>query len=57
MKPQFLNTPEAWTRASRSGQSRIDYACPLQIKRAERSDRWLLVLFVVVCGAMLLGAI
>jgi hypothetical protein len=53
----FTESPEAWMRASRTGQSRIDYACPVQRQRAAKSDRTLLVLFIFACGAMLLGVI
>ena len=53
----YTENPEAWDRASRTGQSRIDYASPVQIRRQRREDRVLLVLFLIACALLALGAI
>ena len=53
----YTENPEAWDRASRSSQTRIDYACPMQIRRQNRDDRAMLVLVVIVCALLALGAI
>ena len=45
----FLDTPEAWTRASRTSQSRAEAACAVEVHKRDAHARWDVVM-VVVCA-------
>jgi len=58
MKPEFLTSPAAWTRAPRTGQSTVDAACAVELTRKQHMD-WedRLVLRASVLAAIALAII
>ncbi len=55
LRRPYSESPMAWNVAARTAESRIDYACPIQRQRDAKSDRTLLVLFVIALLALLMG--
>ena len=51
-RPDFLTTPEAWTRASRTTTDRAAYGCAIersqQLKRQGLLADWLVIVVAVV---------
>lgn len=54
MKPAFLNTPEAWTRASRGSMSAAEYGSPITIygRRASRGDKAVVLVALLALAAL-----
>lgn len=38
MKRDFLTSPAAWMNAARTGTTRVDYACGVQVFRTQRTS-------------------
>ncbi len=57
MKPLFLDRPDAWTRTPRTGRSRIDQACAVQIHTDPTHWQDRLVLWACVAALVALAVI
>jgi len=51
MKPEFLTSPAAWTRAPRTSQSAVDAACAIQRQRETGYPLAWWVAMILICVA------
>lgn len=51
MKPPFLTSPGAYTRTPRTDQSRIEYACAVEVKARPYTPAWWYAMAVITVVA------
>lgn len=52
MKPDFLTTPEAWTRTGRVSHDPVAYGCSIEGCKVARYDRWVNWAFAIAIGVL-----